>query len=308
MSGNFTITSCPSAHRAEALRVLHAGLPTDQQIGLVHALQAVRGQDDSAFEGLLTARASNELVGATWAQLSAGQTAVVWLPAISSPAAVALLQALSNYLDERGVSLAQFLVGADEEVSPDFLAAADFQKLARLAYLTADNRLFPTKQPSGQLHFQPHADANPERLGELLLRTYQDSRDCPQLNGVRTSSDVLEGYREQGTFAPERWFIVQREGRDVGTLILTNHEYFGNWELVYMGLVPETRGAGLGRQILDFALWQARLGGAQRLVLAVDEANQYAREMYERAGFVAWDYRTVYARLRPQRSRLRPQG
>jgi len=131
-----------------------------------------------------------------------------------------------------------------------------------------------------------------------LLRTYEESQDCPQLNGVRNSIDVLEGYREQGVFAPERWFFVQREDHDVGALILTDHPEGGNWELVYMGLVPEARGNGLGRQILDFAMWQAGLGGAERLVLAVDEANQYAREMYERAGFVAWDYRTVYARLR----------
>ncbi len=294
MNGNTTIACCTAVQRADALRVLHAGLPTDQQIGLVHALQAVRGQDDSVFKGLLVATTDDKIVAATWAQLSAGQTAVVWLPDASKPAAVGLMTVLAAFLDANDVTLTQFLVSADGSVSSELLTAGGFEKLAKLAYLTVDCRLFDTAPPDGQLVFQPDADADPLRLGELLQRTYEGSQDCPRLNGVRDSIDILEGYREQGTFAPECWFFVQREGVDVGALILDT----GNWELVYMGLVPEARGTGWGRQILKFALWQAQQGGAERLVLAVDEANQYALEMYERAGFVAWDYRTVYARLR----------
>lgn len=304
MSEPFAILVCPVAQRAEALRILHAGLPADQQIALVHALEAAGHQDDASFAGLLIAVASQveskEVVGAAWVQLAAGQTAVVWLPAANSPAATALLQAVAAFLDEHHIALAQFLVGDESTVDIEQLALADFQKLAKLAYLTVDNRWFPTKQPSSELVFLPKASEDAERLAPLLLRTYEGSRDCPQLNGVRNSSDVLTGYREQGTFDPDRWFFIQHEDSDVGALILTAHADSGNWELVYMGLTPEARGNGWGRHILDFALWQAGLGGAERLVLAVDEANQPALEMYQRAGFVAWDYRTVYARLRPQ--------
>ncbi|NOZ41385.1 MAG: hypothetical protein GXP24_14340 [Planctomycetes bacterium] len=133
MSGNTTIACCTTAQRADALRVLHAGLPTDQQMGLVHALQAVRGQDDSVFAGLLVATSSDEVVGATWAQLTAGQTAVVWLPDANSPVATELMEALTVFLDENEVTLAQFLVSVDGAVSPDLLAAADILRLARLA-------------------------------------------------------------------------------------------------------------------------------------------------------------------------------
>ena len=300
MSGKFTIARCPVAQRADALRILHAGLPIDQQSGLVHALQAAGDQNDVAFDGLLVAQTPDELVGVAWAQLTAGRTAVVWLPAASSPAAKGLMEALAAYLDENDVALAQFLLSAEDKVAPELLVAADIQPLAKLAYLTIDSRLFPTDFSNDQLAFHAHASAESARLGALLLRTYVGSHDCPQLDGVRSAVDVVEGYREQGTFAPERWFFVQREERDIGTLILTTYADTGNWELVYMGLVPEARGFGWGRQILEFAMWQARLGGAERLVLAVDESNHFALEMYQRAGFVAWDYRTVYARLRPR--------
>jgi len=132
-----------------------------------------------------------------------------------------------------------------------------------------------------------------------LLRTYVGSLDCPALNGVRASDDVLAGYREQGTLVSSCWYFIQQQDSDIGALILSKHVESESWELVYMGLVPEARGAGFGQQIIEFAMWQAGRGGAKRLVLAVDEANQPAIDMYQRAGFVGWNYRTVFARLRP---------
>ena len=304
MDPTYTITCCPAPQRADALRSLHAGLPADQQTALVHALDAVRQQDESVFDGLLVATESDVLVGAVWAQLSAGRTAAIWLPDVRSPAALDLMRAIALFLDQQQVTLAQFLVTDDSDVDPEVLAAGDFKKLVRLAYLTVDVDSSLTVEPltvetSSPLTFQPNANAQPDRLGKLLFRTYEGSQDCPQLNGVRSADEVLAGYRQQGTFADERWFFVQSEDREVGALILTEHADTKNWELVYMGLVPEARGNGWGRAILDFARLQAGHGGAERLVLAVDEANSHAMTMYQRAGMKVWDRRTVYARLRP---------
>ena len=36
------------------------------------------------------------------------------------------------------------------------------------------------------------------------------------------------------------------DGRDVGVLLLADHPRARHWELMYMGLVPEARGTGLG--------------------------------------------------------------
>jgi len=298
-----TIRPCPIDRRPEALRILHAGLPADLQAALVHALEAEQSRGDDAFGGLLVATEAESIVGAAWTQLSAGRTAVFWPPSSSGPAAAVLMQASDGYLDEHAVVLAQFLVSDESAIDAAQLAIADFRKLAVLDYLTLDRRLFPTEQPAGELSFAPHAAAEPERLGELLLRTYVGSRDCPKLDGVRTADDVLSGYREQGTFAEGNWFFVQRKTRtgliDIGALILCTHEEAKNGELVYMGLVPEVRGNGWGQQLLDFAMWRAGQLAVERLVLAVDASNQPAVQMYQHAGFIAWDHRTVYARLRP---------
>lgn len=300
MSRPFQIARCTAFQRPDALRVLHAGLSVDQQLALVQSLQATRDQGEDAFEGLFVATGANEIVGAAWAQLAPGQTAVVWLPDPTSAAATELMQTLADFLDEREIALAQLLVSENDTVAPELIAAGDFQRLAKLAYLAVDRELFPTGCPQSKLDFEPRAGEQPERLGKLLLSTYEASLDCPRLNGVRRSDDTLDGYREQGIYTPELWFFVRRQQQDIGTLLLTTHVDSGNWELVYMGLVPEARGAGLGRDVLQFAMWQAREGGAERLVLAVDQANRPALTAYEQAGFVAWDHRTVYARLRPQ--------
>ncbi len=299
MSSDYIISPCTETRRAEALRVLHAGLPSDQQLALVQSLKSVRDQDDSVFEGLLVASSQNQLLGAAWAQLTAGRTAVTWMPDAKSPTGPALVRALADFLDSRDIVLAQFLASNSETVSPELLHAGDFQQLAKLAYLSIEKSCFSTQKPTGPLTFHPNADSNPQRLGELLLRTYEGSLDCPALNGLRSATDVIQGYREQGNFAPERWFFVQQKEHDVGALLLTAYEDTGNWEIVYMGLLPEARGVGWGREVLEYAMWQAGLGGAERLVLAVDQANLFASAMYEQAGFTVWDQRIVYARLRP---------
>ena len=300
MSDQPSIAACPVGQRADALRALHSGLSPDQQAGLVHALQATRQQDEQAFEGLFIASTPAGIVGATWAQLAVGNTALIWPPDLNHPTSIDLMTALADFLSTRQVALAQFLVSPAVEVSRPLLDAGGFQKLAKLAYLNVDVHSLPDQRPVSRLTFEPDACADPDRFGELLQHTYVGSQDCPQLNGVRAAGDIIDGYRDQGTFLPERWFTVQQDDRDVGALILAVHEDTGNWELVYMGLVPAARGWGLGSEVLEFGMWQAKQGGAERLVLAVDESNQPALDMYQQAGFTAWDYRTVYARIAPK--------
>jgi len=295
----YAISCCDPAAQADALRLLHEGLPEDQQTPLVQALDSVRGEGYTpAFSGLMVATDdAQRLQGAVWTQLTPGRTAVVWPPASANPAAEALMRATALFLNQQGVVLAQILASPDAPLGPELLAAGEFHRLADLAYLTVEAPYFPAEQPRSELQFQSHAGEHPARLGALLERTYESSLDCPALNGVRSAADVLEGYAAQGGFAADRWFFVGNDHQDMGLLILTEHSSNQSWELVYMGVVPEARGRGFGWQIVQFALWQARCAGAQRVVLAVDQTNQPALSMYGRAGFIVWDRRTVYARL-----------
>jgi RimJ/RimL family protein N-acetyltransferase len=53
-----------------------------------------------------------------------------------------------------------------------------------------------------------------------------------------------------------------------------------------MGLLPEWRGRGVGRRLLEATLAQARRSGFKRIELDVHADNPRAIALYERAGFV----------------------
>ena len=91
----------------------------------------------------------------------------------------------------------------------------------------------------------------------LVERTYEGTLDCTALNGVRDIDDVINGYQATGVFRPENWLFVRSGGQDVGVLLLADHPQARHWELMYMGLVPEVRGRGWGRQIARYAQWLA---------------------------------------------------
>jgi len=294
MPDRFRITPCPVAKRPDALRLLHEGLSEDQRTALVFAIEETAKNPGDAFLGLLV---TEDLQGVVWVQLTPGNTAVLWRPALLCPAAKALIEAAAAFLDDHQVDLAQVLADPESPSESNLFSEGGFKKLACLTYLTLDKDFFPSSQPPSELQFQSQASDDPDRLGKLLLSTYEGTHDCPELNGVRRPVDVLEGYAAQGSFSADRWFFVRNHDQDVGALILTEHTDSENWELVYMGVTPSGRGKGFGWQIVQFALWQAACEGAQRLVLAVDEANEYALAVYKRAGFVVWDRKAVFVRL-----------
>jgi ribosomal protein S18 acetylase RimI-like enzyme len=290
------VKRCPRSERADALRMLHAAAAPGQQASLAQAVASAAASDD-AWEGLFLA--GDSCGGAIWVQPTPGNTAIVWPPSPWAPASSSLFQAAAAFVDERGIALAQMIVAEDEGFSPQRLAACGFPKLADLLYLFAE-LAHTLRRPPGLAHFVPHAGDEPDRLAELVERTYLGTEDCPALDGIRPTSDVLAGYRAQGRFLAEHWYAIEEErgaGDAVGVLILADHPAAGNWELVYMGVVPEARGRGLGNQIVHYARQTAARHGAQRLVLAVDAANAPALAMYRRTGFSEWDRRTVYARL-----------
>jgi ribosomal protein S18 acetylase RimI-like enzyme len=65
-----------------------------------------------------------------------------------------------------------------------------------------------------------------------------------------------------------------------------------------MYIVPEARGRGAGRALLDAAVTHARgLGGVEELVLAVTVGNESARRLYESVGFVRYAIEPHFIRV-----------
>ncbi|QDS99650.1 GNAT family N-acetyltransferase [Adhaeretor mobilis] len=307
------VVRCAVLQRPEALRILNAGLPPSQQQVLVDSLRSEQAKGDRAFAGLFHLHLSAAKPAAVWLQELPGKTGVLWPPDFAHPHTRELLFAAVQFATEQELQLVQMLLIEGEQADEAILAEVGISHLADLDYLWADpatqksNSIDPvTNRSEENLTFRPNANGHPELLAELIANTYEKTLDCPRLNNVRDLGDVIAGYREQGTFMPEQWYVVEKEEKPIGVLILADHTgghpqegqtADGTWELVYMGVVPEFRGHGYSGAIIRHALQQAAEAGAARLVLAVDSQNAPAKNAYLRAGFQSWQQRIVYARL-----------
>jgi ribosomal protein S18 acetylase RimI-like enzyme len=114
------------------------------------------------------------------------------------------------------------------------------------------------------------------------------------VNGVRDVREVIEGHRAQGSHDPARWWLALDGGQPIGVLMLTEMPEWQGWDLSYIGVVPEARGRGFGRQLTGRALTAARAAGAAQLTLAVDTRNEPARKLYHDLGFRPYDRREVF--------------
>jgi ribosomal protein S18 acetylase RimI-like enzyme len=260
---------------------------------------AARGE--ISFDGLLVARQGGQLRGAIWARVSAGRIASVWPPRVCGGASEEttgqLCEALNRYLQEQNVLLAQAIVDRSDKEGAGRLEADGYHVSTDLLYLACIRDRFPVDEPPSRLEFEVYCPSQRHRLSNLVNQTYAGTYDFPELNEICDAEDVLAAYRETGAHDPNDWFIVRERGRDVGCLLLTDHPHDKQFELLYMGLVPEARGRCRGIDVTRYALWRTGQAGRQQIVLGVDAANEPAIRMYKRAGFAQWDRQHVLLKL-----------
>ena len=63
--------------------------------------------------------------------------------------------------------------------------------------------------------------------------------------------------------------------------LISDEEYY----IEHLAVLPEKRGQGIGKQLMEFAENQARAKGLKRMTLSVEIENEGARRLYERLGF-----------------------
>jgi ribosomal protein S18 acetylase RimI-like enzyme len=297
----------PVTARAESAVVISAldlvlrGLPDDVRLSLREGVLLSSRHDPTAIGELWRAVGTGGLtVGAVWAQVRPGGTAVVWPPqwrvAPQAGTRDPLLSALLHALAERGTTLAQSLLWGREAPEATTLVSCGFRHLADLCYMVAPAASESAEQARSAepVEFAAFDVAARQHLAEIIEQTYQGTLDCPALDGLRASADVLDEYRTIGESGTDLWRVVRAEGADVGCLLLADHPGQDQVELVYMGLVPAARGRGWGAAIVRQALRTAAARRRARVVLAVDAANEPALKMYGRAGFVEFDRRAAY--------------
>jgi ribosomal protein S18 acetylase RimI-like enzyme len=238
-------------------------------------------------------------VGAIICATVPGAAALIWPPACAyrerPDLEDALVRRACAWLRGQGARLAQCLMAAEEEVLAAPLLRNGFRRITTLSYLEHSRHLpMSWWRSAPRLQYIPYDPDHPDEFHQTLLRTYEDTLDCPEVNGVRTIDEVIQGHRAQGRFDPKHWLLARHQGEPVGVLLLTEQvDGPGEWEIAYMGIVPAARRRGFGRELLLRGLHEARRGGAVRVLLCVDDRNLPARELYLDAGFEPYDQRIV---------------
>jgi mycothiol synthase len=313
------IAPCPAEGRGAALEVLYRRVPEALRYRLIVEVldEANRGEID--LSGLWIARERDgRIIGALLTQPLAGKAAAVWAPEVMPSwrrpsLAAGLVQTALADLKARGFLLAQAVL--DE--SAGFRAARDLKRggmprVTELLYLERDTSLplaidgcEVTRRGCADVlrdcrrsttfewwSFEPGLESE---FRAVLQATYSGSLDMPELSGARSLDDILESHRAAGRFVAERWRLGRIPGKPEEASVLLMAEVPGRdvWEIVYLGLTPSARGLGLGRDLLQHAIELARCH-VSRLELAVDCRNIPAARLYQSAGFIARDRRTVH--------------
>jgi ribosomal protein S18 acetylase RimI-like enzyme len=289
----------------DALALAAGAWPEAEAAGYARLVNEALAAGQAEQVVLAACRDERGLIASQAALVLPGRTALVWLPQaagersnVPNPRTTAerMFSAVVTALGERGVHLAQSLAAVGDIQAEELFALGGFSRGAELLYLTAEARTFPHQPP--ELPFElAQVDANDgRRLAEVLDKTYRGTLDCPQLDALRETDDVIAGYRAVGECRQELWQIVRDQNRDVGCLLINVHPEVNHAELVYLGLAPHVRGRGWGLALVRQALWVARQLAVERLVLAVDAANWPAIGVYRQAGFEPFDRRTVWYR------------
>jgi ribosomal protein S18 acetylase RimI-like enzyme len=186
-----------------------------------------------------------------------------------------------------GIELVQALSAPAEALRSRAWAESGLRHLASLDYM--ERPVAAPWPPSRPFEADVQAEAwrprDRDMLERLLLATYEETLDCPGLAQMRQPGDILDGHLAAGEHDPALWTIARRGDTPIAALLLSPSAATDSVEVVYLGIVPEERGRGLGGALLAHGAALVRSRRERTLALAVDARNTPAVALYARAGF-----------------------
>lgn len=248
--------------------------------------------------------------------LGSGKTAMVFVseppaegdrdgPEIARAERAACIDETCRFLATKGsaiVRVAQALPEVREAWAIEAFRAAGFISVGELLYM----RRTIARQGFSPPAWAPNVDLIPmhalgsdwERaMTSLLDETYVETLDCPELCGVRETTDVLESHKRVGAFDPSWWTIVREDRVPRGCILLNPNPETRTVELVYLGLAKSIRGRGLARQLLHDAFCRmSEKNVGWTFACAVDRRNVPAVKLYESIGMRVFGERAALVR------------
>jgi mycothiol synthase len=230
--------------------------------------------------------------------ISPGRTALLLAsPAPSAASEVAaaaeLIERLCVEMRDHGILLAQSLLEPPDSAAQSLFASQHFAVMSELIYVSGEPRRKQTAPPLPPgMQWLTYSLASHELFRQTIASTYEQSLDCPGLNGIREMEDVLAGHKAAGEFDANLWRLLCRPGSagkdptPLGVLLLSSIPLADAIELVYLGVAPAARGQALGDLLVKQALATVAERKLSRLTLAVDSQNSPALQIYYKNGLV----------------------
>src|SRR5262249_41474707 len=141
-------------------------------------------------------------------------------------------------------------------------------------------------QPVPAHAFRHPVDLDIPALGALMWDSYKGTPDEVDAgDGAATAThEISLAFRgEHGPFQYDASFVAEHENQLVGAALVTLWE--GTPLLAYLFTDPVHTGRGVGRSLVEAVVHALGEYGHTRLSLAVTEANERARRLYESIGF-----------------------
>jgi len=295
----YEITAARPDEWSAAFELALAQVPETERPGRVLNALALLSAGEIDPQGIFVARTPTGLAGVQVCLPLAGKSGLFWLPQVvaawrESDLGERLVCAAVAWVRQRGAKLAQAILPAADVARAGPLVRSGFRHITRLHYLRHQLVDIAPLPAVRAMRIRPWSPTLEVVFQDTLLHTYEGTLDCPELNGVRTIDEIIAGHRAQGVWRPERWWLALVDDKPAGVTLLTELFDQGGWDLSYVGVVPNLRRRGLGRALSVHALHAARDAGALQLMVAVDERNVAAEEMYQSLGFELTESREVF--------------
>ncbi len=302
-----TISAVDSSERVLALRLLFARFPVEEQDARLHDTILATERGTLNLDGLLLAKVGDLPVGAALVMPQPDRVALVWPPVVSCGAtdetAVenGLMREICRLIDDVGARFGQCLLSPDDAVEAELLKRHGFDHAANLFFLARtlqpeDLSQSVATDPDHAITREIFCDGIAERFAHVIEQSYVGSLDCVYLRDFRTGAEALASHRLSGVFNPSNWWIYTIDGQDAGVLLLSEHPDQDSVEVVYLGVIPELRGLGLGRRMLAEGISHAARMSRAAMFLAVDSENRYANALYGECSFSELARRSVMLR------------
>ncbi len=202
-----------------------------------------------------------------------------------------LLAEFTVKLEQQRIQQVQALVDVANHQSTQILQCSSYQQVTTVKHLWldtahyADHHRSPIDHCASMLNWRAACSVSMSTFGDLLEATFQETLDCPALNGLRSGGEVLQSFLGDQTWDGQLpWKILCDGSRPIGCSLRNRHPRNIN-ELVYIGVLATHRGQKLGQKLVQGAVEDCRQAGAGILVTAVDAQNWPARTIYRNLGF-----------------------